>query len=403
MAGKAFTRRQWLSMAAAVPAAASVDWEAPAWEAPLFDWSRLFTGPIKIARIEVLERGKAHFVRAVSTDGVVGVVRTKEIEDFLPILLRRIAPFFQGKDARQLERLMDDLYIAHYKISGQAFWSPAAAVEHAVLDMLGRTARKPVAELLGGMKRSSIPVYLSGSGRDTSAEQEVQVYVDGMKATGAAGFKLKIGGRMSRNADATPGRTEKMLTLARKLAGDKAVLYADANGSYDYREAVRVGRVMEELKYAFYEEPSPWEELSLTKRVADTLTIPVAGGECDQSLWRYQWMVDQRAVDIIQPDLNYCGGILRAARIARMAAKANMPIVPHNTQTDAAACKIMQFAAAIPNIGPFMEFPWREEPKPASWYTPNFVVRGGAVKVPATPGLGVEFDADYLKTARVLA
>jgi L-alanine-DL-glutamate epimerase-like enolase superfamily enzyme len=302
-----------------------------------------------------------------------------------------------------LERLMDDLYIAHYKISGQAFWSPAAAVEHAVLDMLGRTARKPVAELLGGMRRSSIPVYLSGSGRDTSAEQEVQVYVDGMKATGAAGFKLKIGGRMSRNADAMPGRTEKMLTLARKLAGDKAVLYADANGSYDYREAVRVGRVMEELKYAFYEEPSPWEELSLTKRVADTLTIPVAGGECDQSLWRYQWMVDQRAVDIIQPDLNYCGGILRAARIARMAAKANMPIVPHNTQTDAAACKIMQFAAAIPNIGPLMEFPWREEPKPASWYTPNFVVRGGAVKVPATPGLGVEFDADYLKTARVLA
>jgi L-alanine-DL-glutamate epimerase-like enolase superfamily enzyme len=86
-----------------------------------------------------------------------------------------------------------------------------------------------------------------------------------------------------------------------------------------------------------------------------------------------------------------------------MAAKANMPIVPHNTQTDAAACKIMQFAAAIPNIGPLMEFPWREEPKPASWYTPNFVVRGGAVKVPATPGLGVEFDADYLKTARVLA
>ena len=128
--------------------------------------------------------------------------------------------------------------------------------------------------------------------------------------------------------------------------------------------------------------------------------MPIAGGECDSSLWKFQDMLNRRVLDIIQPDLNYCGGIIRAARIARMAAKAKIPIVPHNTQIDAAGAKILQFAAAIPNIGAYMEFPHREIPKPAAWYTPNFSIRNGSIPVPTTPGLGIEFDPAYLKAAR---
>ena len=85
-----------------------------------------------------------------------------------------------------------------------------------------------------------------------------------------------------------------------------------------------------------------------------------------------------------------------------MAAKVNMKIVPHNTQIDAAGVKILNFAAAIPNIGPFMEFPHRSIPKPAPWYTPNLSIVGGKLPVPTGHGLGVEFDPDYLKQARRL-
>ena len=130
--------------------------------------------------------------------------------------------------------------------------------------------------------------------------------------------------------------------------------------------------------------------------------MPIAGGECDSSLWRFQDMINRRVVDIIQPDLNYCGGIIRAARIASMAAKVNMKIVPHNTQIDAAGSKMLNFAAAIPNIGSFMEFPHREQPRPASWYTPNLRIAGGMLPVPTGPGLGVDFDPDYLKQARIV-
>lgn len=372
----------------------------PAYESPLFRLPQQIRQPVKVKRIELLSAGKATFVRAESTDGVFGMVRTKEIDDFVPILLRRVIPAFTGQDARNLESLVDDVYIKNYKIAGQPFWSPVAAVEHALWDLLGRTAGKPVYELMGGKKRSEIPVYLSGSAREATAEEEVDVYVRGLEETGAKAVKFKIGGRMTRNLDAYPGRTRKLLELARKRMGDKIILYVDANRTYDTDSAIALAPWLRSLKIAFFEEPCPWEEVSETKKVADALDMPIAGGECDSSLWKFNDMITRRVVDIIQPDLNYCGGIIRAARIARMAAQSNMTIVPHNTQIDAAAAKMMQFAAAIPNIGPYMEFPHREQPKPESWYTPNFRIKDGVIAVPTGPGLGVEFDSAYVSRLR---
>ena len=371
----------------------------PDYEKPLFELHRACRSPVRIASIELLRNGNIYLVRSRSTDGAVGLARTKQVEDFIPILLRRVIPHFIGKDARDLETLVDDVYVANYKMAGQAFWCPVAYVEQSLWDLLGKVTGKSVGELMGGVLRREIPVYLSGSERNTTAEEEVEIYVHAVALTGARAVKFKIGGRMSRNADVYPGRTRRMMTLARKRLGDDITIYADANGSYDSKVAIQVGRMLEDLKVAFFEEPCPWEELGETKRVADALSMPVAGGEQDASLWRFQWMIENRVVDIVQPDLNYNGGFIRAARVARMARQARMWIVPHNTQTDAAACNILQFASAIPNIGPYMEFPFRGPRKPASWYSPNFEIRNGVIKVPEGPGLGVEFDPDWLKKA----
>jgi L-alanine-DL-glutamate epimerase-like enolase superfamily enzyme len=371
----------------------------PDYEKPLFDLHSVCRTPVKIASIELLRNGNVYLVRSRSADGAVGLARTKQVEDFIPILLRRVIPHFLGKDARDLETLVDEVYVANYKMAGQAFWCPVAYVEQSLWDLLGKVAKKSVGELMGGVLRREIPVYLSGSERNTTAEEEVEIYVNAVALTGARAVKFKIGGRMSRNADVYPGRTRRMMTLARKRLGDNITIYADANGSYDSKVAIQVGRMLEDLEVAFFEEPCPWEELGETKRVADALSMPVAGGEQDASLWRFQWMIENRVVDIVQPDLNYNGGFIRAARVARMARQAKMWIVPHNTQTDAAACNILQFASAIPNIGPYMEFPFRGPRKPASWYSPDFDVRNGVIKVPEGPGLGVEFDPDWLKKA----
>jgi L-alanine-DL-glutamate epimerase-like enolase superfamily enzyme len=395
-------RRLFLSTPLGLPAlAAASDRVTPEYEDPLFDLHKVSSSPVKIASIDLLRVKSNWFVRVTSTDGASGISRTKQVEDFVPMLLNRIVPFFTGKDAREIERLIDEVYIfeSNYKLAGLPFWAPVAYVEQAIFDLLGKVAKKPVGELLGGVKRREIAVYLSGSGRETTAEEEVAVYARGVEFTGAKAVKFKIGGRMSRNKDVYPGRTETMMKLARKTLGDNVIIYTDANGSYNAAKGIEIGKMLQELKCGFFEEPCPWEEVSETKKVADALTMPVAAGEQDSSLWKFQWMLETGVMQIVQPDLNYNGGFIRAARVARMARKLGIPIVPHNTQTGASAVNILHFASAIPNIGPYMEFPWRAPEKPDPWYSPQFAVRNGVVKVPTGAGLGLEIDPRYLSAA----
>ena len=372
----------------------------PDYERRVFNLERHVRDPVQIESIALLQNGSRYFVRARSTDGAEGLARTKQVEDFIPILLRRVIPSYLGKDARQLESLIDDVYRANYKMAGQALWCPVAYVEQSLWDLLGKIAGKSVSELMGGRRRSEIPVYLSGSGRNTTAEEEVDIYVRGVEETGARAVKFKIGGRMSRNRDSYPGRTEALLELARKKLGDDIRIFVDANGSYNSTKAIAIGRRLEDLGVGFFEEPCPWEELGETKAVADALNLPIAAGEQDASLWRFQWMMTHRVMEIPQPDINYNGGFVRTARVARMASEQGMKITPHNTQTGPGAANMLHFAASTKNIGDYMEFPWRRSQQTADWFSPSFLIRKGQVRVPRAPGLGVEIATDYLRKAR---
>jgi len=408
------TRRDWLkftggaALAASLPrsfaAIPTADFAAPHdlqplvrdYETPMFDLPSHFAAPVKIESVEMLKNGSNFFVRTRSTDGAVGITGTKQVEDFIPLFQHLVAPHFIGKDARDLESLVDYVYRQNYKLASIPLWCCIAYVEQSLLDMLGKIAGKPVGALLGGVSRTEIPIYLSGSERVLSAEEEVDIYVRGVAETGTKAVKFHMGGRMSRNLDIYPGRTETLLTRAREKLGDDVILMADANGSYDVPNGIRIGRLMESLNYAFYEEPCPFEEWSETIAVRKALKIPMAFGEQQFSLWQFDWMLRNGVMDIVQPDINYNGGLIRAKRVARIAEKLGKPIVPHNTQTGATSVNILQFASCTKNAAPLMEYPWRAPQRTPAWYKPDFKIKDGKIRVPDTPGMGLEIDPDYL-------
>jgi len=373
------------------------------YEQPLFDIPSQISSPVVIESIELYKNGSEYFVFTRSKDGAQGLTATKQLTDFIPIFKSLVAPHFIGRDARNIETLVDDVYRANYKIAGQPFWCPVAYIEQSILDMLGKVAGKSVAQLCGGKVRDEMDVYLSGAGRNTTAEQEVDVYVKTAALTGAKGVKFKIGGRMSGNKDAAPGRTDALLKIARKELGDKMILMADANGSYDPYHAIKVGHLLEELGYYFFEEPCPWQNYSETQTVARALKIPVAFGEQDSSLWQFLWMLDNSVMDIVQPDINYHGGFIRTKRVAKMAEKIGMKIIPHNTQTGVTSVNILQFSGCTPNAEPLMEYPCRGEQKREDWYSPNFIIKEGKIKIPDTPGMGVAIDSDHIKKSTLVA
>jgi L-alanine-DL-glutamate epimerase-like enolase superfamily enzyme len=249
--------------------------------------------------------------------------------------------------------------------------------------------------------RTEIPIYLSSLRRDTTPEREVAWIAPRIEETGARAVKIKVGGRMSGNADASPGRTERLISLARETFGPDVALMADANGSYDAAKGIEIGRRLEGAGFAFFEEPCPFEELEQTKAVADALDMTVAGGEQDASLPRFSRMARDRVIDLLQPDICYVGGLTRALRVARIAAEAGLRITPHSPNTGAGAAPMLQFASVAPNIGPHQEYRG-EAVRPESWHNTTFEITRGTVAVPKGPGLGLDIDPTVFEKAQII-
>ena len=136
------------------------------------------TSPVIIESLRVLKKDGEHFVHVRSKDGAEGVsVANPPRPEYLDKILKQLViPFFAGKDARDLENLLWELYRwrDNYKLQGLALWSPQAWVEFAVLDMLGRIARKPMGALLGDVVRQEVACYVASGRRDTTPEQEIE-------------------------------------------------------------------------------------------------------------------------------------------------------------------------------------------------------------------------------------
>jgi L-alanine-DL-glutamate epimerase-like enolase superfamily enzyme len=362
--------------------------------------------PVIVASVELLRNGKNFLVRTRSTSGVevVTVPNPARMADFYPVFLKSVVPVFLKKDARQIEALLWEVYRhnSNYKLQGLALWTNVAAMEMALLELLSQTAQRPVADLFGGATRRDIAVYYASGKRGNKPEEEVDYLHQLVAGSGVRALKFRLGGRMSRNADSLPGRTEALIPLVRKAFGDEMTLYADANSSYDVREAIRIGRLMEAHGYAFYEEPCPFDWLWETKEVADALTIPIAGGEQEFSLRRWHWVIEHRGLDIVQPDLHYFGGYIRATKVARMAAAAGTTVVPHMSGGGLGYLDVVQFASFTPNIGPFMEFKGNTG-LPVECATSSLKCEKGVVRCPSGPGLGVRIDPDYVKKAKVVS
>jgi L-alanine-DL-glutamate epimerase-like enolase superfamily enzyme len=357
-------------------------------------------GPVTVASVELLRNGSAFLLRTRSTDGVevITVPNPQRMAETFPIFLKSILPVFVKKDARTLETLLWDVYRhnSNYKLQGIALWAGVAAIEMALLELMGQTARRPVADFFGGVLRRDIPVYYASGVRGNRPEEEIDYLQKLVAGSGARALKFRLGGMMSRNADSLPGRTETLIPLVRKTFGDSMTLYADSNSSYDVPEAIRIGRLMEEHGYAFYEEPCPFDELWETKEVADALTIPVAAGEQEFSMRRFQWVIENRGVDIVQPDLHYYGGYIRATKVARMAAAAGMTVVPHMSGGGLGYLDVVHFASFTPNIGPFMEFKGNTD-LPIQCASSSLKCENGIVRCPDGPGFGVTVDPAFVK------
>ncbi len=360
----------------------------------------LFKSPVIIETLELLKYKNTFLCRVRSKEGAVGiaVANNAQMKSLWPVFINRLQPFFIGKDARDLEKLLEKVYVyeSNYKMQNLALWLPLATIEFAILDMLGNIAGKSIGQLIGEIHNPEIAVYQANGDRGITAEETILKIQKEVEESKAKAIKFKVGGRMSNNFESPKGRTEKLIPLVRKTFGDKMVIYADSNGSYTADEAIRIGRIMEEYKIDFYEEPVPFDWYEETKEVADALKIPVAGGEQEPSLHMFRWLIANDALQIAQPDMFYFGGMVRSMKVARMAAAFGKDCTPHISDSGLGYLYMMHFVSAIPNPGPYHEFKGFNREIPFECKTSTLLSVDGTIEVPSGPGLGIVIDPAYI-------
>lgn len=364
------------------------------------DRGRDDTGP-RIRRIETFCTPLVGFVCVTAEDGSQGwgQVATYNSDLTCEILHRQVAPWALGRGMDALEAVIAEIPLREHKFPGSYLRRAMAGFDTAVWDWRGKAVGKPVAELLGG-SAGPVRAYASSMRRDITPEDEAARLCALRDRLGFDAFKVRVGAECGQDRDEWPGRTEAIVPAIRAALGDDAALLVDANSGFGPARAIEVGQLLEAHGYEHFEEPCPYWCLEQGAEVAQALDIDVAGGEQDWDLQQWKRMIGMRAVDIIQPDILYLGGMVRSLQMARMGHDAGLPCTPHCANLSMVTLFTMHMLRAIPNAGRYLEFsiegddyyPWQNELFRESPYA----ISDGKALVTDAPGWGVEIAPEWL-------
>ena len=360
--------------------------------------------PVKIKTIETFSNQFVGFVRVTADTGDHGWGQVSPYNADITSLVvhRQVAPWSLGRDALDIETLMNLIPEREHKFPGSYLRRAMCGLDTALWDLRGKLEGKSVCALLGGKPRR-LRAYASSMKRDIAPKDEAARFQRLRDEFGFDAFKFRVGAECGHDIDEWPGRTEEIVPAIRRALGDDAALLVDANSGFSPARAIEVGHLLEDHGISHYEEPCPYWELEQTKSVTDALAIDVTGGEQDCSIPTWRRMIEMRAVDITQPDVCYLGGIVRTMRVAKMAADAGLPCTPHSANLSMVTLFTMHLLGAIPNAGKYLEFSIEKEDY-YPWQDGLFVespygVVDGKVTIPDAPGWGVEISPAWLERA----
>ncbi|WP_159587818.1 mandelate racemase/muconate lactonizing enzyme family protein [Chelativorans xinjiangense] len=382
----------------AKPIDEKVYWGARAWGAATDTTHISAEYPPKQRRTFIYsDRIETVIVRITTNEGIVGwgeakapvaAQATKAIVDLL------LAPLLVGTDPRETTVLWERMY-AGMRVRGHqaGFYLEAiSGVDIALWDIVGKASDKPLHLALGGAFRNPVRVYASGlpalpgAAPDETFEDLARQGLE-LKAAGHTAIKLALGRDI-------PGDVRSAEVL-REALGPDFIFYADAAGSYDTAQAIRLGRVLERLDFGFFEMPIPPEDKTGYAEIARALDIPLA---LDSLMTRHETLdfLRRGGLRLVQPDVCRAGGITECRRIAELADAFGVAFAPHVSIGSAISfAASAHLGAAMPNTMTCEYWIGRNPLGDAVLRRP-MELSGDRLRAPDGPGLGLDIDAEAL-------
>lgn len=345
---------------------------------PEFNLNRLSAGTT--AQIQ------AQYVEIQSDEGVSGL--WGPIQDFQSFtILKSLRPYLLGRDPLASELLYDQMIRLDRHGRSGYFMTAVSAVDCALWDLKGKAWGQPVYRLLGGPTRPSVPAYASMLSFSIEPKQAAQTASE-YKALGYTAQKwfFRYG-----PADGAAGQ-EKNLAMAqavRDAVGSAYKLMFDAFMGWDVTYASEMLRKLEPIQPMWMEEPIPPERVGSLQKLRQASGVPIATGEHIYTRWQTKELLVNNAVDFLQNDPDWTGGITELSKVCALASAFEVPVVAHGHSLLPA---LHVAGAQSPAAVPFVEFLIRHQPAKQHFHTQVFQPENGRVTLPDAPGLGFALD-----------
>ena len=307
-------------------------------------------------------------------------------------------PILLGRDIYDVEVLWEECYNRSRPFGQQgAAINALSGVDIAIWDSIGRHLGKPVSKIIGGNFRNRVRAYATGFYRRKNGvyPEDAIREAEGYIAKGFTGMKLKTG--------FGPETDIAYIRALRKAVGPNIRLMADFNCAYNQAVARRIILELEEEKLEFFEELLAPEDINGYAAIRNLTGSYIAAGEnlfgkATDKLW-----LEKGALDIYQPDLCSSGGFTELKKIAAIAQAYNTMVIPHVWGSGVGLAASLQYIASLPTaplsltpVEPMLEYDQSSHPFRLDLIRDGIEFTDGFVKVPDTPGIGVEIDRKIL-------
>lgn len=352
---------------------------------------------LRITKVEAFHvdwgSSRSAWVRLWTDSGMYGLGEASPMAHgnaSLEIVANAFAPMLMGADPLDHRVLQDRLFHHHIKVGPEGAYAGAlAAIDIALWDLKGKILQLPIYKLLGGAWRTELPFYASIGGNGVRSVDEVCHVVEAWLRLEPAQVKIRFDAdKTTRDADLT-GDIAKARAV-RQLVGDDFPLAFDANNGYSVQGAIRVGRVLEELGYVWFEEPTQHYHTESLGKVADALDIAVSAGEQEYTLQGIKRLIEV-GVDIVQPDIVKTGGFTGLGDMAALARAYGVDFVPHQTQPSIGHTANLHFMAALTHAHYPCEYNGPSGVQDVVFKQPVRPING-KFRLTEAPGLGLEVD-----------
>ncbi len=344
-------------------------------------------------------RRTATLVEVMTDDGVVGIGEGFGGPGAAAVAYAEsVRDQFIGQDVFAFPQLADRMFNGgyHRRLQGQ-LGACLSGIATACLDAMGKTLGVPAYKLLGGALAERVPVYASGGffsdDPDGSLRQQLELAAEHPYAA----YKIKAG--------ANPRNDLERVRLTRDIIGDDPLLMVDFNGNYTVDTALESMNRIADHDIHWVEEPVPLEDLNGLSRLGRRTPIRIATGEALVGMAEFKVALATGAVDVLNPDVNLCGGPWEAKAIATLAMAEGARISPHVYGGAIGLAVSIHYAASLPGwpharnvVYPAMvEYDYWINGLRTDLLRQPLVPVDGHLPVPQGPGLGIELDTDAVR------